>query len=111
MQALNDDRPATCPHTHESGSVVMNVSLHVPGWLAGFHTLRLFHEHDTPSLVRHEPADTGSHLDLCACSPCDVYVEQTDPDVLACKLSLTFDAERHPRPRRGAFGYDFEPFM
>ena len=37
--------------------------------------------------------------------------KMSDSDVALCKLSLTRDDAKHPRPSKGPFGHDFEPFM
>ena len=65
-----------------------------------------------PATTREPTGSAHPHdrLDLFSCSPCDAP-PAPDADVLMCKLSLTRDDARSPRPRKGAFGYDFDPFM
>jgi hypothetical protein len=100
-------------HQHSSspaGSAAMNLSLSLTARV-GDYALHFLTGMPAPPAHRHPTTPPDGRLDLGSCSPCDDHHEETDPDESVCKLSLILDERRKPRPHKGAFGYDFEPFM
>jgi hypothetical protein len=88
----------------------MNLSLSLPGRIGDF-ALHFLTGLPAPPPLPHTAAPPDGRLDLSSCSPCDDHHEEVDPDESVCKLCLILDETRKPRPHKGVFGHDFDPFM
>jgi hypothetical protein len=86
----------------------LSVTVHSCGAFARS-LLRGLPERKPEPAVTHDAS--GEDFDLETLALSHHYVDTDDPAVSMCMLSLTHDERLMPHPKKGPFGYDFEPFM